>query len=186
MYTTQDHGTVARLSAGIPQIANDVLLLILSQRDELPHAANGRPIAPSNPSAAQILKDMGQGKSREVERLLTVLLCNTVDGVQMDIVKLVLRRIEAAIDLVGRTTGPRPISALNRRETREECLLNLTQLRAEADQNDVDALRALIEQCAHYLSALNELRTEADRRLIWLVGGGESPSAPRPHLVRMK
>lgn len=169
----------------VDQIAKDCLLLLFAQREELPHAANGRPVAPSSPCAAQILKDMGQGKSQEITRLLTVLTCNTADGVAADVVKLVLRRIEAAIDVVARTSGPRPLSALNRRETREECLLTLTQFRAEADPDDIDALRALVDQCAHYRDALGDLQSEAERRIAWLLGASGLVTE-RPQLVRLK
>lgn len=172
-------------ATGVHEITRDILLLLLNQRSELPHAANGKPAAPSDPSAAQILKDMGQGKSQEIARLLTVLTCNARDGVAPEIIKLVSRRIDAAVDAAARASGPRPLSAINRRETREECLLNLTQLRAEADHDDAEALRALAEQCAHYRDALDELQREAERRLTWLLGVDQfAPS--RPQLVRVK
>lgn len=172
-------------ASGVREIANDILLLVLNQRGELPHAANGKPLAPTNPAAAQILRDMRQGVSQEFARVLTVLTCNAADGVATDVIKLVTRRIDAAIDASAHPETPRPLSALNRRETREECLLNLTQLRAEADHDDVDAMRALVEQCAHYRTALDELQREGERRIIWLVGGGAF-STLRPHLVRVK
>jgi DnaJ-domain-containing protein 1 len=163
----------------------EVLRLLLTQRECLPHARNGQPQAPSDAYAAQVAKDMGQGRSREVRRLLALMLCNVRDGVPLETVKLVTRRLEAACEHVAGAPRLRPLTVLNRRETREQCLLDLAQLRVQANEEDPDALTALIAHCAQYAEILSEIMTEAERALMECLAG-PAVAAPSHRLTLLK
>lgn len=75
------------VGVGPDAVAESIVAKMLSARDSLPHAANGSPIAPSNPAAAQVRKDMRQGVSREWARALKVSICDATDGADVELVK---------------------------------------------------------------------------------------------------
>ena len=167
------------LDSPIDDYAADLVALTLAQRDDLPKAKNGRPAAPGCAYAAHVVKDMASGKSAEFKRLMAVLVTNLRDGVPRDVVNGVVRRMEAILDVEAGAYRPRSIVALSRRETREQCLVDLAQLRIGPDnENDPEALAQLVGELTSYMSVADELRAEAERRIVYL-RCGQSVDAPR-------
>lgn len=175
---------------------DDLRTLHLAQRDTLPHAANGKTIVPSDPYAAQVDRDIRAGKSREIHRLLAVGITNLRDGAPLAaVVARPLREI-AIYQVEAREYQPRPMIALVRRETREQALLDLAQLRAiHAGDNDLDAKRELASSIRAYRAILDEMEWENDRQIALQVGGhtidpiDPSPNSPFPKrgsLIRIK
>lgn len=147
-------------------VENDCLQIILNQRAALPHAANGQPKAQSDDYAAQVRKEMIAGRSREIRRLFAVLRGDVRDGVSSEEATLVLRRLIAGIEQEAKGPRPRPVSAWNRAETRQDCLVDLSQLRVEATPDDPDALSEGIQQIARYRALLDDFQSDLERRLV--------------------
>lgn len=158
----------------------DVLGLLLSQREILPRAANGKPIAASDAYAAHVLKDMGVGKSQEIRRMLAVMITNLRDGVPPTIVRNWLRRIEAIIDVESGQYRPRSLVAMCRRETREQALVDLAQLRVVQDEHDLDALLHIEGELSSYLAIAQEMMAETQRRITLARRGVAPMSANLP------
>ena len=112
MHTTQGAVQVA-LDAEVEGLEQ----LLYAQRASLPHARNGKSRPPSSAYAAQVLKDMKQGKSQEFRRIMAVLLTNLADGVPLHVVRLVPERMARALEFAAGEGRPRPVRALNLMET---------------------------------------------------------------------
>lgn len=157
--------------------AADLLRLIDECETDLPKAGNGRKVAWPDSYAEQVIKDMRSGQSQECKRLLAVLLGMLARGAKPSRVRLVVSRLDAILAAFGRTE-PRPIRLLNRREQREDGLFDMEQLRLEADPDDLQALEGLVRQGSFYRTAIDELITEAQDRIVVL----RSSAPQRPHL----
>lgn len=157
--------------SALDNFEQDLLELLFQCSDELPRAGNGRPIASGDSYADQVLKDMRGGVSREVRRVVAVLLSYLNRGAKRARVRLFTQRLDAIVAAYGRTDEPRPIRYLNRRETREDGLLDLAQLRLEADPDDLEALTGLIRQASFYRAAFDDLIEEAQDAVVRLRGG---------------
>lgn len=150
---------------------SDLLRLLDQACEEIPHARNGRAVA-GDAYADQVMKDIKAGRSKEVRRLLAVLLAMLQRGAKRPAVRLFAQRLDAILARHGSDDQPRAIRILNRRETREDGMLNLTQMRLEADPDNVDALEGVVRQAAFYRCALDELVEEANDRIVALRAGG--------------
>lgn len=148
----------------------DLLKLLDECAEDLPHAANGRPVASGDAYADDVLKSIRGGKSKEVRRLLSVLLAYIRRGNDKTRARarLFAQRLDAILAGYNRNDQPRPIRILNRRETREDGMLDLAQLRLEADPDDLGSLELLVRQAAFYQCALTELIEEAQDRIVVL------------------
>lgn len=161
----------------------DLLRLKLAQRDTLPRAANGRSMAPSDEYVVSVLKDMQQGKSREIYRLLATDLCALRDGVKRPIVKQWLRRYEAILDFHSGHSRERSLIALSRAETREECEVNLAQLRISAStETDRDALENLSRKLSDYQGVFMELHEQVHHHIA-RIDGATIERASLPGLI---
>ena len=140
--------------------------LLLQGRDALPHAQNGRPIPPSDPRAANIRKEMQQGRSREFHRLRTVMACDLRDGVPFALVVAPLRQLIADME-VEAVAGMlhRPVPALLRRETKAQAVCDLAELKVAASPTCEQALREAIREASQHEAAIVDLRSGLEREL---------------------
>jgi hypothetical protein len=148
----------------------DLLKILDECVADIPHAGNGKPVA-GNAYADQVLKEIRGGRSKEVRRIVAVLLGMLDRGAKRPGVRLFAQRLDAILARHGSTAEPRPIRLLNRRETREDGMFDLAQLRIEANPDDLESLTALVRQAAFYRAALDELIEEAHDRIVVLRSG---------------
>lgn len=170
-------GTTSRSLGVEPHaVASDLNDLLRAQRRSLPLSANNTPIPPSDPQAAEILKQIGQGRSKEFERLLTVMLCNLHDGVPFSLVTAPLRRMLTHLEVESklieasrkRERGPvavKPLAGLMRRETREQSRLDLAQLKLAESPESVEALREVVDAANQYRPELDALTSTCEEKL---------------------
>lgn len=154
--------------AALDNFEADLLRILIDCEKDLPHAANGRAVASGDDYADQVLKEMKSGRSKEVRRLLAVLLAFVRRGAKRANVCAFATRLNAICRGFNREESPRPIRFLNRREQREDGMLDMAQLRLEADPDDLTALEGLVSQASHYRLALDELCEEAQDRIVEL------------------
>lgn len=143
----------------------DLLTIVLQCVEDLPHAPNGKPVASNDDYADQVLKDMKSGQSREIKRLLSVLLTFLQRGAKRPNVRLFAQRLDAILASYGKNEEPRAIRLLNRRETREDGFFDLAQMRLEADPDDLQALEAIVRQAAFYKASVDELIEACHERI---------------------
>lgn len=148
----------------------DLLKILDDCVEDIPHAGNGKPVA-GNAYADQVLKEIRGGRSKEVRRVVAVLLSMLDRGAKRPGVRLFAQRLDAILARHGSAVESRPIRLLNRRETREDGMFDLAQLRIEANPDDLDSLTGLVRQAAFYRSALDELIEEAHDRIVVLRSG---------------
>jgi hypothetical protein len=167
--------TQGQAGVGSTAVVDAMVRVQLEMREQagLPKAANGHTIAPSDPGVAQILKDMGQGGSKEYARLYRVALCNLKDGVPLDQVEKPILLLLAAIRAEASTRTDRPISPLMRDETRCQAKLDLAQLKLAESPESIEAHEAVLAEHAQYARPFNELGETVRQRLVVL------RSAPR-------
>jgi hypothetical protein len=169
MGTTPDPATVARAT-----IADMINQALLNTRDTLPKERNGRPMAPSDARAAQIRKDIGQGRATPVQQLLTVTECDIADGVPLDRALAPILQLVAHLEREERHHMDRPLMTLVRAETRMHCRTSLAELRAVDSPASLDALSDVVREVAAERAVLTQIE-EACIRQIAVVR-----AAPRP------
>lgn len=154
--TTQDRPTVARRDPA-PE-AHAITQKLLAHRKALPHALNGKPI-PGAAQAAQIRKDMQQGKSAEVRRLLTVLQDDVLSGVPLPTVLSVLDDMAAFLRLAAGDLPPVPrdLAVLHRMEQRVQARLDDAQMKALARPGCAEALADVLRAADEYQAAKDKL-----------------------------
>jgi hypothetical protein len=138
MTSTQDPADVGSLDAHAAALTQ----LTLLARQSLPHAQNGRPVAPSDPYVVHVRRAMQAGLSSEYKRLYAVARCDLTDGVSCALVVAPLRRMIALLeaDAVAqhRRTASRPLATLVRAETKAQCRTSLAALKlVEQPENPV-------------------------------------------------
>lgn len=172
---------LALVQAGTGALEADLTALLLSQREDLPRAANGQPMAPSDAYAAQVWKDLQSGRSAAIRQLLAVLLTNRVDGVKPHVLLAFTRRLEAILGLhEPAEPTPRPLRALNVAETRANHAFDLAQFDVIAREDDPDALARAVRAADAQVVATEAVRDECERRLTLLRGGGQTTARRRP------
>lgn len=162
-----------------PDLGTALTTLLLHGRDALPHALNGRPIPPSDPSAANIRREMQQGRSREFHRLLTVMLCDLKDGVPFPLVVAPLRQMLATLEreAVKRHQAARldrPVMSLLVRETKAQARFDLAELKVAESPACEAALQEAIREASAHEAAIVAAREGMERQLAVL------RSTPRP------
>jgi hypothetical protein len=155
--------------------AHDIQRAILTTRDGLPHAMNGRPERPSDPRAQQIRKHMQQGLAAPVRHLLTVSACDLADGVPLATVLAPYRQMIAYLELCADPTAPRDLSVLLRAETRAQGRLDLAQLKMLTAPNDRDVLADVAKASAEYETAHDAVRRHVEARLMIVAGSTRRP-----------
>lgn len=123
----------------------------------LQKAANGDPIAPSDPAAANISREMKDGRSQEWKRLMTKKLCDQRDGVPTE---ALVADLEFAIAVL-RARAPkfrvdRPLGALNARETKAQARLDLAQFRLAESPDDESVIQEALNAAQHYADTFGE------------------------------
>lgn len=158
--------------------ATAITAAILKQRDCLPHTLNGRPMSPSTVAAANIRREMQQGRSAEVKRLLTVLACDLEDGVPLATVLSTLDQMAAYLRLVAGDQAPEPrdLTVLVRNETRAQGRLDLAQLRLLETPTSEAALSEVIEAKNDYHTKLDALMQNVQERWAFLRGTRAEPT----------
>lgn len=165
MHTTPHHTRV-----DYHRIGQDLTREFLDARAGLPKSGNGAPIAPSNPRAAQIAKDMGQGKTLSFEQILTVAVTNVVDGVPVRRVTSALRIAIALLEGVAdaRKAVPAPrgsFAAFVRSEAKVHAKTECAALHVLEAPTSEPALRTVVHECDAEISTLLGIRTAAERAL---------------------
>lgn len=175
--STTHHETAVVLRDPAPH-AKAITDTILGERAGLPHELNGRPKCPSSVAAAQIRRDMQQGRSAEVRRLLTVLGCDVIDGVPLPTVLSVLDQMAAYLRLIAgdRTPDQRDLAVLTRMETRAEGRLNMAQLKALESPACEATLTEVLQARCEYDARLDAYMANVQARLAFL-RGTRSPMA---------
>lgn len=169
MGTTLDHATVGCLN--LTDVADRLVETQLKTRDGLPHANNGRPKAPSNAAAAQIRKDMKNGRSSEYERLLTVVDTDLEDGVPYDIATAPLQRmltfLKIRADAMHRGRE-RSLPRCIRDEARTQHALEMVdwRLMETASRPSPAELEEAIRKAEVHIAALRELQRGCDEALV--------------------
>lgn len=123
----------------------------------LQKAANGDPIAPSDPAAANISREMKDGRSQEWKRLLTKKLCDQRDGVPTE---ALVADLEFAIAVL-RARAPkfrvdRPLGSLTARETKAQARLDLAQFRLAESPDDASTIQEALNAAQHYADTFGE------------------------------
>lgn len=168
MHTPQDRADGERVTAA--DLGARLTTLSLEGRDALPHALNGRSIPPSDPRAANIRREMQQGRSREFARLLTVMLCDLTDGVPFPLVIAPLRQMIATLEVAAvqqhqHRALHRPVTALMARETKAQARFDLAELKvAESPACEIALSEAIREASAHE-AAIEAVREGMERDL---------------------
>jgi hypothetical protein len=160
----------------------DLQGILYSCADDLPHARNGRPVASGDAYADDVLKKMKDDNCAAIRKVLAVLLAFINRGSRRTTVRLFAQRLDAILARHGAEDEPRPLRFLNRKETREDGMFDLAQLRIEADPDDLQSLEALVRQGAYYRAAVDELIEEAMARIVVLRAGNPT----EPHLRLME
>jgi hypothetical protein len=124
----------------------------------LPKAGNGLTIAPSDPAAANICRDMADGSSQEWKRLMTKKFCDQRDGVPTE---ALVADLELAI-VILRARAPkfrvdRPLGALNAAETKAQARLDLAQYRLAESPSDPMVIQEALDARDHYAKVFGEL-----------------------------
>ncbi|CAN5922618.1 hypothetical protein BH11GEM2_BH11GEM2_37720 [soil metagenome] len=142
--------TTDRAAVGQEMLTAALHELLLNSRDVLPHGRNGRPAAPSDPRAAQIRKDIGQGRANPIGQLLTVFECDVQDQVPFSEVVAPLRQIIAHLEVLAvngrRPQLDRPLITLVRAETKIHCQATLAELRAVDTPASPAALASVVRE----------------------------------------
>lgn len=162
MGTTQEQAGVGlgsqdtRLSAA--ELAEKLNGMTLGVRAMwLQKAANGEPVAPSDPAAANISREMKDGRSQEWKRLMTKKLCDQRDGVPTE---ALVADLEFAIAIL-RARAPkfrvdRPLGSLNARETKAQARLDLAQFRLAESPDDESVIQEALNAAQHYADTFGE------------------------------
>jgi hypothetical protein len=142
--------TTDRAAVGQDMLTAALHELMLNSRDLLPHGRNGRPAAPSDPRAAQIRKDIGQGRANPIGQLIAVFECDVQDQVPFSEVVAPLRQLIAHLEVLAvhgrRPKLDRPLITLVRTETKLHCQATLAELRAVDTPTNPTALTALMRE----------------------------------------
>lgn len=164
MKTSQD-----RASGGYDEPAMALTKLLLDARAVLPHGLNGSPPAPSDPRAANIRREMQQGRSSEFKRLLTAMTCDLRDGVPFALVVAPLRQMIATLEIAAvdglRQRADRPVLTLIRRETRAQARSDLAQFKVAESPTSTSALADVVREASAHLVTLTDLIDGCEREL---------------------
>lgn len=162
--TTQD-----RSRGGSSDPADILTEQLLSGRDILTRAANGHTKAVSDPYAAQVRRDMRQGRSAEFKRLRAVAICDLKDGVPFPLVVAPFRQFITDLEMeavtLHREKTERPLPALVRTETKAQSALDLAQLRVVESPTSTQALEDALREAGMYRSALDAFTAGCERTL---------------------
>jgi hypothetical protein len=172
MDSTQE---IAGVGTGSPReraeiISGELVKLTVKSRHMLPKAANGQHIAPSDPAAANILRDMNSGDSREWFRLYTVGACNIADGVPVNVVTAAARQYIAEMEALAAArersgTFLRPLGPVFSIETKAQSRLDLAQLKLAESPDSVEALEMVLAEADRYVAPFETMRTACRRML---------------------
>jgi hypothetical protein len=161
MRTPQDVAEAGRSDPAL--VGRTLTTTLLQARTTLPHAANGRPLAPNSDYVKQVRKEMSQERSQEFKRLWAVCQCDLADGVPLPLVTAALRQmltlleVESAVQVAERREStPRVLPILLRKETRKQGELDIAQLRALEMPECPNTLAAALFAGEHYLAAYHE------------------------------
>lgn len=166
--------------------AAELLARIVAMREELPKAANGHPMAPSEPYVEQVLKDWGQDKSRAVHQCVAVLLCNVRDGGNFRPVIDLLTAMLAAEERrreekVARRAGSN-LKVLSRQEQRIDAVMDGVQMLVHENDEDPAVLEALSRAAQADIAITTKLKQEADAKIVAI---RTAPAAiPSPRALR--
>lgn len=177
--------TNGAVGVGLDAIVTTLVTRTLEARDGLPRVGRGHK-APSSEAAAQVLKEMGQGRSREWARLMTVARCNMHDGVDVEVVVAPFLLAVAALRQDAKPRTDRPLAVVQRLETKAQAALDLAQLRLAESPESIAAHEAVLAEHAHYATHFNELGESVRDRLVVLTGQPRPTyGARRGHLQSM-
>lgn len=161
--------TLDRAAVGREALAEALTTLVLESRQTLPRAANGRPMAPSDARAAQIRKDMGQGRALPIHSLLTVLECDVRDQVPFSEIIAPLRQMIAHLEVLcvagALRPAERPMPSLVRSETKAQGRADLAQLRVMERPECPSSLEDAIRESSQHRSALATFEIACEQQL---------------------
>lgn len=136
---------------------------LLQARTTLPHATNGRPLAPSSDYVGQVRKEMATERSQEFKRIWAVCQCDLKDGVPIDRVTAALRQMLTLLDVeyetqIDRRWEPsaRMLHIVTVKETVDEGALNVMQHRVQRTPDCAVTLRKALNAGTQYLSSYRE------------------------------
>lgn len=167
MRTTTDEATVGAM-LDLTTVADSITRTTLDARHGLPREANGRHTAPSNPRAAQIMKEMAAGRSHEIARLMTVLYTNLEDGVSYQIATAGIRRMLTFLQLHAnamRRHEARPIASAFHSETKAQHRGDLSAHRVIQSSCTTQDLTDAIAATHSHIAALEEFARSCEAEL---------------------
>lgn len=181
--TTQDHAV-----AGLDGIAQDLTNLVVNARASLPHERNGRPFAPSDQYAANVRREMRQGRSAEFKRLLAVAQCDLRDGVPFSEVCAPYRRLIAQLEVVavaGALKKPdRPTPTLMRKATKEFSEFAVASLTLVERPDSREAAEAVLREVQDVTEVLDGIETACERQLA-VSRGIQRPQYGQRHTIEV-
>lgn len=182
--TTQD-----RAIAGLDGIAQDLLSLVISARDALPHAPNGQPPAPSSTYVANVRREMKQGRSQEFRRLYAVAACDLADGVPFSEVIAPYRRLIAQLEVVavaGALRKPdRPTPTLVRQMVKESAEAVAAGVTLVQREDSPEALQATLREVQDLAEVVTGVEKHCERALARLAvsRGMQRPMYGQRHTI---
>lgn len=169
-------------------IARALVELTLKGRQLLPKSGNNRhPIAPSDPAAADIRRDMNNGDSREWFRLYVVGACDITDLVPVDVVTAAARQFIAEMEMLAaerdRSRKPgdflRPMSVVIAPVFKAEHRLALDALKCTESPESIAVLQEFEADVDRTLAPLLGARADVERRIAIARGGQTRPVVGR-------
>lgn len=150
-------------------LADSITSSILHCRDDLPKAANGHTIAPSNPQAAQFRKQVAGGVSDPVYQLATIAYTDIEDKVPYHVATAGITRLLTFLKVHAdaiRRQAPRSIVSAFNNETRRQHATDLLEHRVILPATcDEQALVDCIAGCRQHAASLEELAVACEAEL---------------------
>lgn len=174
MSTTTERAQMARRDPA--PVAHAIQGDLLQMRKQyVPHALNGEPRLDASVfarQAAQIRKDMQQGKSAEIRRALHVMQDHIEAGVPLAVVCSVLDQMRAHLALCAadRASEPRDLSVLVKLETRAQGRLDMAQLAVLERPTDAVAVAECVQAASDYHTRYDAFVRNLHARLAVLRG----------------
>jgi hypothetical protein len=162
------HTTQGRTAVAYAAITDPLTRQLLDGRTCLPHGANGHGPRPSDPCAAQIRKDIGQGRADPLRLLYTVMACDARDGVPFSEIVASLHGLIAAVEVVAvaaRARRDMSLPTLVRAQAKAQFAENLAEHAVLEHPDSPDVLAKAITAADRDICALDAFRTGCARDL---------------------